>query len=222
MTDPIHEQISAFHDGELSAAESELLLKRFARDAALRAAVGRYALIGEALRSTKAGGPSKDFASRVAKAIEREAAPGISWRPIANWLKPVAGGAIAAGVAAVALVSVRMTTPDTSPEQIAVVAPPSAEAVPSAEVIQAVDRAKSEPPQGITVPMNTSGRNPPPIQVINNGRLANFVMAHSEYSSPLDQRSVLTGLLIEEQQESQESNAQQSAAQRPSPQRLPR
>ena len=64
MTDPIHEQISSFLDGELPAAESELLLKRLERDSQLRNTVGRYSLIGEALRSTEAGGPTKDFAAR--------------------------------------------------------------------------------------------------------------------------------------------------------------
>ena len=34
--------------------------------------------------------------------------------------------------------------------------------------------------------------------VVNNGRLANFVVAHSEYSSPLGRRNVLTGLVAED------------------------
>jgi hypothetical protein len=38
----------------------------------------------------------------------------------------------------------------------------------------------------------------PPIQVVNNGRLANFVVAHSEYSSPLGRRNVLTGLVADD------------------------
>src|SRR5215831_4128694 len=126
MTDPIHEQLSAFHDGELSTAESELLLKRLQRDPQLRSTLGRYALIGEALRAKEAGGPTKDFAARVAKAIEGEETPRLSWRPVASWLKPVAGGAIAAGVAAVALVSLRVS-PDLTKNETAqvTVAPPA-------------------------------------------------------------------------------------------------
>jgi hypothetical protein len=34
--------------------------------------------------------------------------------------------------------------------------------------------------------------------VVNNQRLANFVVAHSEYSSPLGRRNVLTGLVAED------------------------
>jgi hypothetical protein len=48
-----------------------------------------------------------------------------------------------------------------------------------------------------TVPL-PSGRQAPPIQVMNNSRLANFVVAHSEYSSPLGRRNVLTGLVAED------------------------
>src|SRR5215831_16450993 len=195
MTDSIHEQLSAFHDGELASAESELLLKRLQRDPQLRAAVGRYALIGEALRSTEAGGPSRNFAARVAQAIEREKTPQLFWRPVASWLKPVAGGAIAAGVAAVALVSLRTTTAPESANQFVVESVPA----PEAQVIPAFAKdTPDSPPPTYTVPMNNFERNAPPVQVINGGRLANYVMAHSEYSSPLGQRNVLTGLLVED------------------------
>ena len=193
MTDPIHEQLSAFHDGELPDAESELLLKRLQRDPQLRAAVGRYSLIGEALRSTRAGGPTRDFAARVSRAIEQEAVPTKSWRPVATWLKPVAGGAIAAGVAAVALVSLRVFQPETSTATTA-----GETIAPAVQIVAEQTAPRTEALPSYTVPMNTANRAAPPIQVINNGRLANFVMAHSEYSSPLHQRNVLTGLLVED------------------------
>jgi sigma-E factor negative regulatory protein RseA len=199
MTDPIHEQLSAFHDGELASAESELLLKRLQRDPQLRATVGRYALIGEALRSTEAGGPSRNFATRIAQAIEHESAPTKKWRPIANWLKPIAGGAIAAGVAAVALVSLRITAPGFSGNQAPVetAASEAPVAQPVTEQVAATSK-QEEPARLYTVPVNSANRNAPPLQVVNSGRLANFVMAHSEYSSPLGQRNVLTGLLVED------------------------
>ena len=194
MTDPIHEQISSFLDGELPAAESELLLKRLERDPQLRSTVGRYSLIGEALRSTEAGGPTRDFAARVSRAIEQEAAPGKSWRPVANWLKPVAGGAIAAGVAAVALVSLQVgPVVEGNLAKSAVEAP----SVPVLAVAQQQPQAP-EPMPSDTVPVSGGNFPAPPIQVMNNGRLANFVVAHSEYSTPLTRRNVLMGLLAEE------------------------
>jgi sigma-E factor negative regulatory protein RseA len=193
MTDPIHEQISSFLDGELPVAESELLLKRLERDAQLRNTVGRYALIGEALRSTEAGGPTRDFAARVSRAIEQESAPGRAWRPVANWLKPVAGGAIAAGVAAVALVTLRIA-PVAEPVESAAAREPAAAPL----LVSAVPEPSADAMPSYTVPMSKANFPPPPIQVVNNGRLANFVMAHSEYSTPLGRRNVLTGLLAEE------------------------
>ncbi len=43
-------QLSAMFDGELPAAECELLARRLTRDEALRAAWARYAVIGAAMR----------------------------------------------------------------------------------------------------------------------------------------------------------------------------
>ncbi len=197
MTDPINEQISAFVDGALPAAEAELLMKRFQRDASLRNTVGRYALIGEALRSTEAGGPTKDFASRVSRAIEQEAVSSKGWRPVATWLKPVAGGAIAAGVAAVALVSLRIAPVASPSTDIAASAETPSTPVLTAAVVQPREISREVLPSN-TVPLDSGNYTAPPIQVINSGRLANFVVAHSEYSSPLGRRNMLTGLLAEE------------------------
>src|SRR5262252_5189256 len=186
MTDPIHEQLSAFHDGELSTAESELLLKRVQRDPQLRATVGRYALIGEALRSTEAGGPSRNFAARVAQAIEREETPRLSWRPVANWLKPVAGGAIAAGVAAIALVSLRVAGPERMNSNAAIESVQAPE--PKPEVTQVVAEASGSVLPRYTVPLNNFERNAPPVVIPRvEGRLANYVTAHNVVTGLLEQ-----------------------------------
>jgi negative regulator of sigma E activity len=198
MTDPIQEQLSAFHDGELAAAEAELLLKRLQRDAQLRGTVGRYALIGEALRATEAGGPSRNFVELISQAIEQEAIPKRIWRPVAGWLKPIAGGAIAAGVAAIALVSLRIAPLDNPATSATLVTVEANVPAPVAETAVARVAENADPAPRYTVPMNNKSRNAPPIQIINDARLANFVMAHSEYSSPLGQRNVLTGLLVED------------------------
>jgi len=198
MTAPIQEQLSAFCDGELSAAEAELLLKRLQRDPQLRATAGRYGLIGEALRSTQAGGPSREFAAQISKAIEREALPHRAWRPVVGWLKPVAGGAIAAGVAAVALVSLRITPLSNTTVVAAVDAGTGSSSSQPVEVRTVPAAANADAAPRYTVPTNNSNRTAPPILMMNGGRLASFVIAHSEYSSPLGQRNVLTGLLVED------------------------
>jgi len=202
MTDPIHEQLSAFLDGELSAAESELLLKRVERDPDLKVLLERYVLAGEALRATAVQSrPSRDFSSRVAAAIDGESLPERARRHATRWLKPVAGGAIAAGVAAVVLVSFQVTpmiasqeaqqAPRVDGETSALVAQ-----VPTSQSLGNVTETAGS--ASYTVPLTTDRRAAPPIQVMHNSRLANFVVAHSEYSSPLGRRNVLTGLVAED------------------------
>ena len=70
MTDAIKEQLSACLDGELPAAELDLLLKRVERDPGLRDSIGRYALIGEALRNDRPV-VAKGLAAKVAAALEQ-------------------------------------------------------------------------------------------------------------------------------------------------------
>ena len=195
MTDAIREQLSAFVDGELSAAEAELFLKRVERDAALRASLDRYLLMNEALRSQSAGGPSRDFASRVATAIEQETAVPhkAGWRmPRSRWAMPVAGGAVAASVLAAAVFfAPRLTSTDGgafASREGAQQEYAEQTIIPADAVRAAQARLAAEYPSDMPV-----------LQVSDGGRLAGYVMAHSEYSSPLGRRNVLTGLLSEEQ-----------------------
>src|SRR5512138_2947635 len=74
MTDALNEQLSACLDGELPPAELDLLLKRVGREAELRAAIGRYSLIGEAMRAERPAVASRDFASKVMAAVAAEPA----------------------------------------------------------------------------------------------------------------------------------------------------
>jgi sigma-E factor negative regulatory protein RseA len=196
MTDAIHEQLSAFLDGELSAAESELLLKRVERDPELAARLKRYMLSSEALRAPTALGPSRDFGARVAAAIDQESIPARARSLAGQWLKPVAGGAIAAGAAALALVSLQPQpgeTPESTP-LAGVQSPVAAQTVPDATgpAVVVADTGSDR----FIVPAANANRAAP--RVINQGRLANYVVAHSEYSSPLGRRNVLTGLVAEE------------------------
>ena len=108
MSEQIREQVSAFLDGELPDSETELLLKRLTRDGELRESFGRYALIGEAIRGGSLSLTTKRFAGRVNFAIDGEPIPVDGQAPqirSPRWWRPLAGGAVAAGVAAVALVT---------------------------------------------------------------------------------------------------------------------
>ena len=62
-------QLSAMFDGELPAAECELLSRRLARDEQLRATWSRYSVIGAALRAEPLAQVRPDFAHRVSAAL---------------------------------------------------------------------------------------------------------------------------------------------------------
>lgn len=106
MNDEIREQLSALSDDELNEVEQPLLLGRLQRDAGLRACLGRYQLIGEVMRGTGATA-TLGVAERVQRALADDPMPvnaGASAKT-ALW-KPVAGLAVAASVALVAVLTV--------------------------------------------------------------------------------------------------------------------
>jgi sigma-E factor negative regulatory protein RseA len=179
MSEQIREQVSAFLDGELPGSETELLLKRLTRDADLREDFGRYALIGEALRGSPHGHLTKGFAARVNRAIDgepKEASAGaVRERRTPRWWRPLAGVAVAAGVAAVAVGGLQQRA--YSPTVKAVV-----------PVV-----AQNREARSYTVPA-TVAEAPTALPA---ARLTNYVFAHSKYSSLLGQRNVLSGLLTQ-------------------------
>lgn len=187
MTEPVNEQLSACLDGELPEAELDLLLKRLERNPELRESLGRYTVIGEALRHTKPVVASRSFADKVMTAVDQEPAAGRraprlspAW---ARTLRPVAGVGVAAAVAALAIFSVQRA--GVEPGTVIANTPAAA---PSVVVAQT-----DESPVSYTVPTNST-----PSAFVPATRLTNYVVAHSEYSSPLARRSVLTGVLAED------------------------
>lgn len=197
MTDAIKEQLSACLDGELPAAELDLLLKRVERDPGLRDSIGRYALIGEALRNDRPV-VARGLAAKVVAALEQEAAP----RPAAKispvWMKrlrPAAGIAVAAGVAAVAVLSVQRTGVQ-QPVPVALNEPAPA-------AVEALAPGFEGP--SYVVPSTASAT-----AFVPATRLTNYVVAHSEYSSPLARRSVLTGVLAEGDEDSEPASDNES------------
>jgi negative regulator of sigma E activity len=159
------------------------LLKRLERTSDLREALGRYSAIGEALRDSKPVVASRSFADKVMGAIDQEPAterraPRVS-PVVLRRLRPVAGFGIAATVAAIAVFSAQQT--GVTPDSVATNEPAVA---PSAVVAQSTD---------YVVPTSTSSP-----AFVPATRLTNYVVAHSEYSSPLARRSVLTGVLSED------------------------
>ncbi len=190
-------QLSAFVDDELPSAETDLFVRRLVRDTELKQTMGRYQLMGEALRAPAlTTHMSRDFSARIAAALELQ--EGATQAPSRNqqttlpgllrmgrWLKPAAGVAVAAGVALVAVLAVRSQPESTGPQGL------------SAEVLQPVVLTAQRAGSGnsYVVPMASSVPSAP----IPAARLTNYVVAHSEFSSPLGRRNMMTGLLANDQ-----------------------
>ncbi|MBW3568497.1 MAG: sigma-E factor negative regulatory protein [Proteobacteria bacterium] len=120
MKDKLLEQVSALADDELDAREAELLLSRMQRDSGLRDAWGRYHLIGEAVRHSLPRVHETGFAERIAAAIEQEDnvdRPRHSVSRLLVQLRPVAGMAVAASVAMLAVFTLQ-GPPGSGPSEV--------------------------------------------------------------------------------------------------------
>lgn len=74
MKQVIEEQLSAFLDGELPAAEEELLLRRLERETDYQARVVRYAMIGQLIRGEPGVGNGAGLVQRISEAVAGETA----------------------------------------------------------------------------------------------------------------------------------------------------
>ena len=108
VTDKLREQVSALVDGELPADEHELLLRRFAVERSLRLHWERCHLIGEAMRKGLPAADTRGFADKVMAALAEEPAPAEKPARLGGTLtRALAGAAVAASVAVVAIVGLR-------------------------------------------------------------------------------------------------------------------
>jgi hypothetical protein len=100
-------QVSAFVDGELPENEAELLVRRLSQDAALRQQVSEYLAIGRVMRGEYSVHGSDALRERIAAELEERplqdaADTAVLARP-PRYVRPLAGAAIAATVALVAI-----------------------------------------------------------------------------------------------------------------------
>lgn len=113
MNEGIKTQISAFVDGELPEAEAQLLLRRLSQDAELRQQAAEYFAIGRALRGQGSVAEIGGLRGRIAAAIDdrliEEEFEQIE--PVGRrYGRPLAGFAIAATVAVVAIFGLQQMT----------------------------------------------------------------------------------------------------------------
>jgi len=174
MNDEIREQISALADDELSDVERPLLLSRLERDPQLAACLGRYRLIGEAMRGS-GDAATLGIAERVQSILAEDetGVQAVARRPLpARWAKPAAGLAVAASVAMVAVLSVNALR-STGPEAV----PALAKADPSADV--SGPAAAPVLAQAASAPGEQWDRLDPSI----DKRLAGYLVNHNEYAA---------------------------------------
>ena len=191
MTDRIKEQLSTFLDGELPEPETALLLKRLERDDELRGALSRYSLIGAVLRGDGDVPAARQVAARVSAAIAREPARVASLLRLPGreaLMRSVAGLAVAAGVAFGAVLLVQQVDGTRSPDAAGAVIAQAAE--PPIVPVSDVAEPEGELAGSYVTPPATDAPGGLP-----QAELANYLVAHYGYASPLVRRSVGAGLI---------------------------
>jgi sigma-E factor negative regulatory protein RseA len=198
MNEELDSQLSAMFDDELPGAECELLARRLSRDEQLKARWGRYAVIGATIRAERGVRLNAGLANRVSVAISSEAAltaepaPEPKKRWDNRWWQPVAGVAAAAGVAAVSIFWMRsQVLPDTLPAVAQTVAVTGTATV--ATTPASATQVSTGEPDSYVVPKNSPRR-----LVVPSTELANYVVAHSEFSSPVTRRNLLSAFMASE------------------------
>jgi sigma-E factor negative regulatory protein RseA len=196
MNEELDSQLSAMFDDELPAAECELLARRLSRDEQLKARWGRYAVIGATIRAERGVRLNAGLARRVSAAISSE--PVLAAEPVAQprkkwanrWWQPIASAAAVAGVAAVSILWMRSQAPESTAVMAQSAAPAAAQT--SATRVLASNVVNGEP-DSYVVPKNTARR-----LVVPSTELANYVVAHSEFSSPVTRRNLLSAFMASE------------------------
>lgn len=231
-------QLSAMYDGELSAAECELLARRLARDEGLRRQWAGYALIGAAIRGEPLAGQARGggrdgFAERVAAAIARAdhagseavsptddadaatAAPVTRSPRLPRWAVPLSGVGVAAGVAAAAILWLRFDAPGAA--SVAAVVPAPVRIASAVTVLPAPEPLSVE---GAASALDSYTVPPPsnaPAVLMGGAVMANFVVAHSEVAAPLLRRNALSSLVADPEARYEEIDAPSLGEVPPSP-----
>lgn len=196
-------QLSALFDGELPAEQAGMVIRRALKDPAMRAAWGRYALIGACLRGDPLGGtqPESDIAGRVRarlaaepehNEVEAPTPAAAAVRRGSLLARGATGGAIAASVALVSLLVYR-----TIDSPVSVPAAPAVAEVTQAPVEQTLVADSGQrrvpvvaaavhdsQPQSYTTPVDDSP-----------ARLVNYAALHSEVAATAVRFSSMSSMM---------------------------
>jgi sigma-E factor negative regulatory protein RseA len=186
MNEELDSQLSAMFDDELPAAECELLARRLSRDRVLQARWGRYAAIGAAVRGDVrlggmvARGVSAALASEAVLSDSRAIAVLPIGQELPRWWRPIAGIAVAASVAALSILWLQQNP---SPATAPLVARSAASSVAAVEAPASYVVPRALEPRAMMMPAT---------------ELANYVVAHSQFSTPVSRGNLLSGLMASE------------------------
>jgi len=190
MNEELDSQLSAMFDDELPPAECELLARRLSRDEHLKARWGRYAIMGAVIRAERGVRLNAPLAGRVnavllaEPALAAHTAPRDLRRGRLQWWQPLAGAAVAAGVATLSIMWLRTQSPGADAPLIAQTTPTAALTAPP---------ATAAPLPSYVVPL------PKPASVmVPSTELANYVVAHSMFSPPVARRNLLSAFMTSE------------------------
>ena len=183
MTERIEDQISAFIDDELSAEECAFFVRRLDHDPVARDRLVRYAKIGSTLRGELLSPDPDVLRRRLQHAMSGVSAPPMRSSTLgrglrSTLLKSAMGFGIAAAVAVVAVLALRMVTQDGL----------DAGALSADQPLQADERADAP---SYVVPQDVEARRlvSPPT------RLTNYLIRHSEYANPVRRTSFHSDLV---------------------------
>ena len=170
MNTESREHLSTLMDGEINRETGRFMIRRLGSDSELQGVWSRYHLIRDCLRHQAGAFAADGLHDKVRQALADEA-PGKKRSGLqAQWLKPVAGLAIAASVALMAVVAV---TPGqqagTAPagEMVEVAAP---EAFTSPNILSRGPTSRQASLSGGTAPNSAMGRN--------DGRMNAYLLRH--------------------------------------------
>ena len=189
MNEELDSQLSAMFDDELAPAECELLARRLSRDEHLKARWGRYAIMGAVIRAERGVRLNAPLAGRVNAVLLAEPALAAHTAPRdrsaarLRWWQPLAGAALAASVAAVSILWLRGQAPPAGVPLGAHLTPAPLSVAPAA----------ATQGESYVVPVPK-----PPTVVVTSTELANYVVAHSMFSTPVARRNLLSAFMTSE------------------------
>lgn len=185
MTAELRQKISALLDDDLTRGERSSLLGKISTDLQARETWERYHLIGDAIRGEPVNLAARDISARVSRQLMDEPtvlSPGFARKRVfqpSRWQTPLAGAAIAAGVAALTVILLpQLQTRD---------APIQATATVASQAVQPALQPTVRPTFVTAGDGQWKNLSEPEMQ----SRLNRYLIDHSEFASSQGMKGVL-------------------------------